>query len=62
MPQTKGADWQAKIARNIARDSASLASWRKLGWKPAVIWECETRDAPTPARLITRRVRQARQA
>ncbi len=62
MPQTNRAYWQAKIARNIARDLASLASLRKLGWKPAVIWECEARDAAKLARLITRRVGKSGQA
>jgi DNA mismatch endonuclease (patch repair protein) len=56
MPQTNRAYWQAKIARNIARDGTSLVSLRELGWKPAVIWECEIRDARKLARLITRRV------
>ena len=62
MPQTNRAYWQAKIARNMQRDAASLASLRKLDWKPAVIWECETKDAARLARLITRRVGKAAQA
>jgi len=62
MPQTNRAYWQAKIARNIARDLAALASLRKLGWKPAVIWECEARDDAKLARLITRRVGKSGQA
>lgn len=61
-PQTNSAYWQAKIARNVARDAASLASLRKLGWKPAVLWECETKDAAKLARLITRRVGKPAQA
>lgn len=62
MPQTNRAYWYAKITRNIARDASSLASLRKLGWKPAVIWECETKDAARLARLITRRVGKRAQA
>ena len=57
-----GCFWQAKIARNMERDAASLASLRKLDWKPAVIWECETKDAARLARLITRRVGKPAQA
>jgi DNA mismatch endonuclease (patch repair protein) len=56
MPLTNRAYWQAKIAGNMARDAASLAGLRKLGWKRAVIWECETKDAVRLARLITKRV------
>jgi DNA mismatch endonuclease, patch repair protein len=61
-PQTNRAFWQTKIARNVVRDAASLASLRKLGWKPAVIWECETKDAAKLAQLITRRVGKPAQA
>lgn len=56
MPQTNRAYWQAKISRNMARDKASVAALKKLGWKPRVIWECQTRDANTLSRLIMRHV------
>jgi len=62
MPHTNRTYWQAKIARNMERDAASLASLRKLDWKPAVIWECETKDAARLARLITRCVGKLAQA
>ena len=62
MPHTHRTYWQAKIARNMERDAASLARLRKLDWKPAVIWECETKDAARLARLITRRVGKPAQA
>jgi len=62
MPHTNRTYWQAKMARNMERDAASLASLRKLDWKPAVIWECETKDAARLARLITRRVGKPAQA
>jgi len=56
MPATNRAYWGAKIGRNMARDQASLAALKKLGWKPAVIWECETRDPAALAKLIARRM------
>jgi DNA mismatch endonuclease (patch repair protein) len=62
MPQNNRAYWQAKIAGNVARDKASLANLRKLGWKPAVIWECEAKDAENLVRLITRRIGKPAQA
>jgi DNA mismatch endonuclease (patch repair protein) len=61
MPQTNRPYWQAKIARNMSRDKAALASLRKLGWKPAVIWECEAKDAEKLSRLIARRIGRPRQ-
>ena len=62
MPQNNRAYWQAKIARNMSRDKAALVSLRKLGWKPAVVWECETKDVEKLSRLILRRVGKPRQA
>lgn len=56
MPQNNRAYWQAKISRNMARDEASIAALKKLGWLPRVIWECQTRDDAALARLITRQV------
>ena len=56
VPQANRDYWLAKIGRNVARDKASLAALRKLGSKPAVIWECETSDAARLARLLARRV------
>jgi DNA mismatch endonuclease, patch repair protein len=56
MPQTNRAYWQAKISRNMARDKASLAALKKLGWTPRVIWECQTRDNDALSRLIMRQL------
>jgi DNA mismatch endonuclease (patch repair protein) len=56
MPATNRDYWRAKIGRNMARDKASLAALKKLGWKPIVIWECETRDKAALARLVARKL------
>jgi DNA mismatch endonuclease (patch repair protein) len=58
MPATNRDYWRAKIGRNMARDKASVAALKKLGWKPLVIWECETRDSERLARLITRKLQR----
>ena len=60
MPATNRDYWRAKIGRNIARDKASLAALKKLGWKPLVIWECETRDKAGLAKLVERKLGRAR--
>ena len=62
MPQNNRDYWQAKISRNMARDNASLAALRKLGWTPRVIWECQTRDDAALSRLIMRQVGTRRSA
>jgi DNA mismatch endonuclease, patch repair protein len=56
MPATNRAYWQAKIARNMARDKATKAVLKKLGWKHAVVWECETRDPAKLARILARKI------
>lgn len=33
--------WQAKFARNVARDRRVKRDLRSAGWRPIVVWECE---------------------
>jgi len=35
--------WEAKFARNVARDERSAAELRALGYTVIVIWECDTK-------------------
>ena len=42
-PTTNVAFWNRKINKNIDRDKKSLKELRRLGWKPLVIWECQTK-------------------
>ena len=48
--------WQAKIARNAARDSASAAALKAGGWDVLTIWECETKTGDRPE--LARRLRE----
>ncbi len=43
-PKANADYWTAKIARNRARDAASIAALAQMGWKPVVVWECELKD------------------
>lgn len=45
MPSTRQEFWQGKFARTVERDAEQLAALKALGWRTAVIWECETRNA-----------------
>ena len=45
VPKTNRAYWTAKIARNVARDAASLSRLKADGWRALTIWECEIKDA-----------------
>ncbi len=52
MPKTNAAYWQAKIARNRARDVRTLAAYAAMGWRALVVHECELKDkAALGARL-----------
>ena len=51
-PKDNADYWRAKIARNVARDGASLNALRQDGWSPLVIWECETRDRDALSRKL----------
>ena len=46
LPKTRSAFWEAKFARNKARDERNLAALREMGWEPYVVWECGMRDLP----------------
>jgi len=51
LPGTRQEYWKPKLEKNIARDAASIAALRELGWSVAVIWECElqgTSVLPSP--------------
>lgn len=43
-PKSNSAYWQPKFAENVERDKRVVAELLSLGWKPMVVWECETRD------------------
>jgi len=56
-PASNAAYWEAKIARNRARDGTTATALAEAGWKPVIIWECETRDADMLAKLIKKRMK-----
>lgn len=57
VPKTNREYWTDKIARNAARDAANAKALSTLGWRVAIIWECETRDAAALARALRTVVR-----
>lgn len=53
-PRTREAFWKEKFDRNIARDRRNLEKLTELGWRTAIVWECETKDLLSlRARLAT---------
>lgn len=45
MPESNRGYWEAKIGRNVSRDSDQIGLLQQEGWKVLVVWECELRDA-----------------
>jgi DNA mismatch endonuclease (patch repair protein) len=54
VPKTNTAWWQQKIADNQARDQRKESAMRDLGFRVAVIWQCETKDAPALEHRLAR--------
>lgn len=53
LPATNRAYWEAKIARNSARDARNAADLRQRGWCVVRVWEHEvTRSPATAAKRI----------
>jgi len=53
-PTHRRAWWLAKLNGNAMRDKLHQRALRELGWRPMVIWECETEKPEKLARLQTR--------
>jgi len=51
LPETNAGFWHKKIGRNVERDKKVQSELLALGWKPVVIWECQTKDSNLPERL-----------
>ncbi|MDA8257792.1 MAG: very short patch repair endonuclease [Betaproteobacteria bacterium] len=45
MPKSRVEYWVAKIAANRARDARNVKALRASGWRCAIVWECEAKDA-----------------
>jgi DNA mismatch endonuclease (patch repair protein) len=56
-PKANAEYWRTKIDRNRLRDSANTVALEDLGWRVAVIWECELRELTQVKRKLTRFLR-----
>lgn len=50
-PKSRTEYWGPKLGRNVERDGLAARQLQELGWRPIVVWECDTRS---PERLATR--------
>jgi len=44
MPKTRTDFWTRKFAETVLRDRRQTKELRKIGWRVATIWECQTFD------------------
>ncbi len=52
-PHTNADFWESKRKGNRERDKRNIRAVKKAGWKPLVIWECQTKDRQVlEARLV----------
>ena len=45
LPKSRPDYWLPKLERNVARDEEAIAGATRLGWRPLVVWECETANS-----------------
>ena len=50
-PTHRRAWWMNKLEGNAVRDKLHQRALRKLGWRPVVIWECQTEKPKTLEKL-----------
>lgn len=55
-PKSRLEFWRPKLEANHARDERVEVSLGELGWKPVVIWECETLDAGRLKEILVARL------
>ncbi|MBA3833990.1 MAG: DNA mismatch endonuclease Vsr [Chthoniobacterales bacterium] len=53
-PKTNSGYWSPKLLANRERDQRNRRLLRRIGWKPLVIWECQTRDTAVLIRKLTK--------
>lgn len=51
-PKTRPTFWLNKFSQNMIRDRRACSLLRKTGWRPLIIWECQTSDPDHLRRLL----------
>lgn len=44
MPKTNRSYWKSKLSRNVERLKRDRRLLKQMGWKTAIIWECQIKD------------------
>lgn len=59
-PKSREAFWNAKFAGNRVRDERNRNNLLALGWRVALVWECELRDTAAVRDRLTAWLKEAR--
>ena len=51
-PNTNIAFWTKKLDENVKRQKENIKILKHLGWKPIIIWECQTRRRDELSELL----------
>lgn len=51
-PKSNVEFWEAKFKNNIARDMRVENELKRLGWRVAIVWECETSNSDCLGRKL----------
>ena len=54
IPTTNREFWIRKFNKNKERDYAAQTQLENLGWRPTIVWECETKTPKTAVAAIER--------
>ncbi|MDR3507363.1 MAG: very short patch repair endonuclease [Caulobacteraceae bacterium] len=52
LPKTRLDFWEPKLEGNRQRDERNIAAITAAGWRPIVVWECQTRDEAVLNNLV----------
>lgn len=44
-PKSRVEFWREKFEKNMMRDGRVESELKALGWRPVIVWECETRQS-----------------
>lgn len=53
-PKSRIEFWTEKVAYNRTRDARNTAALEAMGWRVAIVWECELKDLEAVRRKLVR--------
>lgn len=55
-PSTNIKFWKNKLDENVERQKQNIKELKNLGWKPIIIWECQTKKQNRLINLLHKRL------